>query len=82
MVTDWLEQVQAIWEGNYKRLDALLAENRVRLAVCAILVKPNMWRLASQITQIASLIRLGFSKSLCSVKDLLRNPANTNIRPS
>ena len=25
-VTDWLEQVQAIWEGNYKRLDALLAE--------------------------------------------------------
>jgi DNA-binding transcriptional ArsR family regulator len=25
-VTDWLEQVQAIWEGNYRRLDALLAE--------------------------------------------------------
>ena len=25
-VTDWLEQVQQIWEGNYKRLDALLAE--------------------------------------------------------
>ena len=25
-VTDWLEQVQEIWEGNYKRLDALLAE--------------------------------------------------------
>ena len=25
-VTDWLEQVQAIWEGNYTRLDALLAE--------------------------------------------------------
>lgn len=25
-VTDWLEQVQKIWEGNYKRLDALLAE--------------------------------------------------------
>lgn len=25
-VTDWLEQVQAIWEGNYKRLDALLTE--------------------------------------------------------
>lgn len=24
-VTDWLEQVQEIWEGNYKRLDALLA---------------------------------------------------------
>ena len=24
--TDWLEQVQAIWEGNYKRLDALLVE--------------------------------------------------------
>ena len=27
-VTDWLEQVQEIWEGNYKRLDALLAELR------------------------------------------------------
>jgi DNA-binding transcriptional ArsR family regulator len=25
-VTDWLENVQEIWEGNYKRLDALLAE--------------------------------------------------------
>ncbi len=25
-VTDWLEEVQAIWEGNYRRLDALLAE--------------------------------------------------------
>ncbi len=25
-VTDWLEQVQKIWEGNYKRLDALLLE--------------------------------------------------------
>ena len=25
-VTDWLEQVQEIWEGNYKRLDGLLAE--------------------------------------------------------
>jgi DNA-binding transcriptional ArsR family regulator len=25
-VTDWLEQVQKIWEDNYKRLDALLAE--------------------------------------------------------
>ena len=25
-VTDWLEQVQEIWEGNYKRLDALLTE--------------------------------------------------------
>ena len=25
-VTDWLEQVQEIWEANYKRLDALLAE--------------------------------------------------------
>ncbi len=25
-VTDWLENVQKIWEGNYKRLDALLAE--------------------------------------------------------
>lgn len=25
-VTDWLEQVQEIWEGNYKRHDALLAE--------------------------------------------------------
>src|SRR5271155_3016119 len=24
--TDWLENVQEIWEGNYKRLDALLAE--------------------------------------------------------
>jgi hypothetical protein len=24
-VTDWLEQVQEIWEGNYKRLDAFLA---------------------------------------------------------
>ena len=26
VVTDWLEQVQEIWEGNFKRLDALLAE--------------------------------------------------------
>lgn len=25
-VTDWLEQVQEVWEGNYKRLDALLVE--------------------------------------------------------
>ena len=25
-VTDWLEQVQVIWEGNYQRLDALLTE--------------------------------------------------------
>ena len=25
-VTDWLDQVQEIWEGNYKRLDALLTE--------------------------------------------------------
>ena len=25
-VTSWLEQVQKIWEGNFKRLDALLAE--------------------------------------------------------
>ena len=25
-VTDWLEKVQEIWEGNYKRLDVLLAE--------------------------------------------------------
>jgi hypothetical protein len=25
-VTDWLENVQEIWEGTYKRLDALLAE--------------------------------------------------------
>src|SRR4051812_21121213 len=25
-VVGWLEQVQEIWEGNYKRLDALLAE--------------------------------------------------------
>lgn len=25
-VTKWLEQVQQIWEGNYKRLDALLSE--------------------------------------------------------
>jgi len=25
-VTDWLEKVQEIWEGNYKRLDGLLAE--------------------------------------------------------
>ena len=25
-VTEWLEQVQEIWEGNFKRLDALLAE--------------------------------------------------------
>lgn len=25
-VTDWLEQVQEIWESNYKRLDALLDE--------------------------------------------------------
>src|SRR5437868_13066413 len=25
-VTTWLEQVREIWEGNYKRLDVLLAE--------------------------------------------------------
>ena len=25
-ITDWLNQVEDIWEGNYKRLDALLAE--------------------------------------------------------
>ena len=25
-VTDWLSQVQEIWEGNYQRLDALLSE--------------------------------------------------------
>jgi len=25
-VTDWLEKVQEIWEGNYKQLDSLLAE--------------------------------------------------------
>jgi len=25
-VTDWLAQVQTVWEGNYKRLDALLTE--------------------------------------------------------
>ena len=25
-VTDWVEKVQEIWEVNYKRLDALLAE--------------------------------------------------------
>ena len=25
-VTGWLEEVQEIWEGNYKRLDALLVE--------------------------------------------------------
>src|ERR1044072_1706258 len=25
-VTDWLERVREIWEGNYKRLDALLDE--------------------------------------------------------
>ncbi len=25
-VTAWLEKVQEIWEGNYKRLDALLGE--------------------------------------------------------
>ncbi len=25
-VTDWLEKIQEIWEGNYQRLDALLAE--------------------------------------------------------
>jgi len=25
-VTDWLQQVQVIWESNYKRLDALLVE--------------------------------------------------------
>lgn len=25
-LTDWLQQVQQIWEGNYKRLDALLLE--------------------------------------------------------
>jgi DNA-binding transcriptional ArsR family regulator len=27
-VTHWLEQVQEIWEGNYKRLDSLLTELR------------------------------------------------------
>lgn len=26
LVTDWLEKIQVMWEGNYKRLDALLAE--------------------------------------------------------
>lgn len=25
-IEEWLQQVQEIWEGNYKRLDALLAE--------------------------------------------------------
>lgn len=25
-VNDWLVQVQDVWEGNYKRLDALLSE--------------------------------------------------------
>ena len=25
-VTDWLEKVQELWEGNYRQLDALLAE--------------------------------------------------------
>lgn len=25
-IDEWLEQVQEIWEGNYRRLDALLAE--------------------------------------------------------
>ena len=25
-INEWLQQVQEIWEGNYKRLDALLAE--------------------------------------------------------
>jgi len=25
-VSDWLEQVQKVWEGSYKRLDALLTE--------------------------------------------------------
>ena len=25
-IGEWLKQVQEIWEGNYKRLDALLAE--------------------------------------------------------
>ncbi len=25
-IAEWLEQVQEIWEGSYKRLDALLAE--------------------------------------------------------
>ena len=25
-VTDWLDHVQEVWEGNFKRLDALLAE--------------------------------------------------------
>ena len=25
-VTDWLENVREIWEGNYQRLDALLTE--------------------------------------------------------
>ncbi len=25
-VTNWLENVQEVWEGNYKRLDALLDE--------------------------------------------------------
>ncbi|HMS54162.1 MAG TPA: metalloregulator ArsR/SmtB family transcription factor [Fimbriimonadaceae bacterium] len=26
VVTDWLHQVQAIWENNYERLDVLLVE--------------------------------------------------------
>ena len=25
-IDEWLKQVQEVWEGNYKRLDALLAE--------------------------------------------------------
>ena len=25
-INEWLQQVQEIWEGNYKRLDGLLAE--------------------------------------------------------
>ena len=25
-INEWLQQVQEIWEGNYKRLDALLVE--------------------------------------------------------
>jgi DNA-binding transcriptional ArsR family regulator len=25
-ITEWIGQVQEIWEGNYKRLDTLLAE--------------------------------------------------------
>ena len=43
--TDWIERYRKIWEGNYKRLDAVLEElkTRQKKAVDALLedVKPK-----------------------------------------